>query len=98
MTQPPPQPAPTADHIRATAAALLDGTGLHIEHRRLELIVTNPRDPGKGQVCITLDDAYVTWERTQTSYWGHLEGIPSPDQDTRTVPASQIIQALTDHM
>jgi hypothetical protein len=97
MTQP-PQPAPTPDQIRQTAAAMLDSTGLHIEQRRLELIVTNPRDPEKGHVCITLDDAYVTWERTETDYLGHLEGVTGRDQDTRTVPASQIISTLTGRM
>ena len=97
MTQP-PQPDPVPDQIRATAAALLDGTGLHIEQRRLEIIVTNPADPERGRVCITLDDAYVTWERTETDYWGHLEGITSRDQDTRTVPASKIIDKLTGRM
>ena len=91
MTQPPHIP----DQIRAATAALLEGSGLHIEQRRLELIITNPRDPDKGQVCITLDDAYVTWERTETSYWGRLDGIPTGDQDTRTIPASKIINTLT---
>lgn len=38
---------------------------------------------------------YVTWERTETSYWGRLDGIPTGDQDTRTVPASKIIDTLT---
>lgn len=92
------QPTPTPDQIRAAVTALLDGTGLHIEQRRLELIITNPRDPEKGQVVISLTDGYVTWERTQTSYWGHLEGTPSHDQDTPTVTAAKIIQALTDRM
>ena len=84
-----PQPAHTPDQIRAAAAALLDGTGLHVEQRRFELIVTNPSDPEKGHVCITLDDGYITWERTETDYWGHLEGITSHDQDTRNVPATK---------
>lgn len=97
MTEP-PQATHAPDHIRATAAALLDDTGLHIEQRRLELIITNRSDPEKGQACITLDDAYVSWERTETSYWGHLEGITSHDQDTRTVPATKIIQAPTGRM
>jgi hypothetical protein len=92
------EPTSTPDHIRATAAALLDGTGLHIEQRRLELIVTNPGDPEKGQVCITLDDGYVSWERTETDYWGHLEGVSGRDQDTRAVPVSKIIDTLTGRM
>jgi hypothetical protein len=94
----PPQSAPTPDQIYAVVAAMLDGTGLQIERRRLELIITNPRDPDKGQVCITLDDAYVTWERAVTDYWGHLEGITTRDQDARTVLATKIIQALTGRM
>jgi hypothetical protein len=94
----PHEPAQSPEQIRATAVALLDGSGLHVEQRRRELIVTNPRDPEMGQVCITLDDGYVTWERTRTSYWGHLEGVTRHDQDTPTVPVSQIIQALTSRM
>jgi hypothetical protein len=99
MTEP-SRLAHTRDQIRATAAALLDGSGLHIEQRRRDSPErpTKPRDPEKGQVCITLDDAYVTWERTQTSYWGHLEGVTRRDQDTPTVPVNQIIQALTSRM
>jgi hypothetical protein len=86
------------EQVRAATAAMLEGTGLHIEQRRLELIITNPHDSEKGQVCITLDDAYVTWERTETSYWGHLDGIPNHDQGTRTIPASKIVEALTGRM
>jgi hypothetical protein len=97
VTQP-SEPAHTPDQIRAATAALLDGTGLHIEQRRLELIVTNPSDPEKGQVCITLDDGYVSWERTETDYWGHLEGLTGRGQDTRAVPASKIINTLTGRM
>ncbi|HEY3958310.1 MAG TPA: hypothetical protein VGM53_33515 [Streptosporangiaceae bacterium] len=97
MTEP-SRPARTPDKIRATAAALLEGSGLHIEQRRRELIVTNPRDPETGQVCITLDDAHVIWERTRTSYWGHLEGVTCHDLDTPTVQVNQIIQALTSRM
>lgn len=47
---------------------------------------------------ITFDDGYVAWERTETSYWGHLEGITAHDQDTRSVPASKIIQTLIGRM
>jgi hypothetical protein len=91
-------PAHSPDHIAAAVTAMLHGTGLHIERRRLELIITNPADPDNGRVVISLTDGYVSWERTETSYWGHLEGIPSQDQDTRAVPATQIIQALTERM
>jgi hypothetical protein len=77
---------------------MLDNTGLHLERRRLELIITNPRDPEKGHICITLDDAYVTYERTVTDYMGHLDGILARDQDPRPVLPTQIIQALTDRM
>jgi hypothetical protein len=92
------QPAHDPDEIRRAVTAMLDGTGLHIEARPHELIITNPRDPEKGQIVITLEDGYVSWERTETSYWGHLEGITSKDQDALAVPASQIIQALTGRM
>jgi hypothetical protein len=89
---------PTPDRICAAVTAMLEGSGLHIEQRPLELVITNPSGPEKGQVVISLDEGYVTWERTEISYWGHLEGIPSQDQDAHTIPASQIIQALTDRL
>ena len=92
------QPAATPDEIHALVTASLKGTGLHIERRRLELIITNPADPETGQVCITLDDGYVTWQRTVTDYWGHLDGITRRDQDSRAIPASKIIEALTGRM
>jgi hypothetical protein len=97
MTQPPPPPI-TPGQIRVAATTLLEGSGLHMEECRLELIVTNPADPDQGHVCITLDDGFVTWERAVTDYWGHLDGIPGRDHDTRTVPTSKIIQALTGRM
>jgi hypothetical protein len=93
----PSPPASTPAEIRAAVVARLDGFGLHIEHRPHELLITNPRDPEKGQVCISLEDGFVSWERTVTDYWGNLEGITTHDQDTRTVPISKIIEALTGH-
>jgi hypothetical protein len=94
MTTPPP--ASTPAQIRDIAVALLEGSGLHVEQRPNELIVTNPGDPEKGQVIITLEDGYVSWERTLTEYWGHLEGIStSHDPGTPTVLASKIIEILT---
>jgi hypothetical protein len=59
------QPAHTPDHIAAAVTAMLHGTGLHIEQRRLELIITNPAAPEKGQVVISLTDGYVSLERTE---------------------------------
>ena len=93
-----PRPARTHDQIRQAIAAMLQGTGLHIEQRPHELIITNPADPEKGQICIGLDDGYVTWERTITDYWGHLDGITTPSQDTPTIPVTKIIQAVTSRM
>jgi hypothetical protein len=53
-----------------------------------------------SQVCIGLDDEYVSWERTVTDYWGHLDGTPTPtpDQDTRAIPITKIISTLTGRM
>ena len=94
-----PPASPAASRIREAVTTLLANCGLHIEQRRLELIVTNLRDPERGQVCITLDDGYVSWERTETSYWGVLEGIATGQgPDPRSVPASKIIETLTGRM
>jgi hypothetical protein len=56
-------------------------------------------DPEKGQINISLEDGYVSWERTETDYWGHLESITTGHDDEHTddvkpVPASQITAAL----
>ena len=91
---------PTSNEIRHIALTLLADSGLHIAEHRNELIVTNPTDPERGLVCIALDDGYVSWERTVTDYWGHLEGLP-PSQDPDDlpeeppIPVSQVIKMLT---
>ena len=97
MTEP-LAPAHLRDQIRRVVAAIVEGAGLHMEERRLELIITNPRDPERGQVCIGLDDGYVSWERTVTDYWGHLDGLSTQDPDIRAIPATKIIEALTGRM
>lgn len=94
VTTPPQEPARTSLQIRDIVTALLHGSGLHVEVRRREIIVTNPRDPEMGQIVITLDEGYVSWERTQTAYWGTLEGIGT-SPDARPVPVSKIIEVLT---
>jgi hypothetical protein len=86
--------ASTADQIRQITATMLDGTGLDVEERRCELIVTNPVDPERGQVCIALADGAVCWERTETDYWDHLDGTPASDPGEHPVTATTIIRAL----
>ena len=97
----PVDPAVFAALVRRTATVGLHGSGLRIEEHRRELIVTNPADPERGQVCIALDDGQVSWERTQTDYWGRLEGVTTTtttqDPDSPPVPATTIIETLTAH-
>jgi hypothetical protein len=95
MTTPPRQPALTPLQIRDLVTAVLHDSGLHVEVRRNELIVTNPRDPEKGQVVITLNEGYVSWERTETAYWGTLEGVDT-SPDAQPVAITKIIETLTD--
>ena len=82
---------PDISSISSRITAALHGYGLHVEARRNELIVTNPGDPEKGQVVITLDEGYVSWERLQTAYWGILEGVAAATADSAPVPFSKII-------
>jgi hypothetical protein len=61
---------------RQLVAELVAGYGLQVRELPGELVITNPRDPDKGQVHVDLTDGYVSLERMTWAYWGTLAGLP----------------------
>lgn len=80
--------------IRRAVAEMAAGSGLHVEERANELVITNPRDPEKGQVHVDLTDGYVSWEHVTWNYWGTLPGLP--DTGERVISADLILTTLRD--
>jgi hypothetical protein len=81
------------DRIRRAVAELLKDTGLHVRELTYELVITNPRDPEKGQVHVAYQDGLVSWERVTWVYWGQLEVFDGASGTE--VSAVKIINALT---
>lgn len=104
MTHPPSasaddQARQAATLARQRATTLLHGTGLDIQERPFELVISNPRDPERGQIHIANEDGYVSWERTTWDYWGPLEGYEASHPDHGApITASTIITTLTGRM
>jgi hypothetical protein len=64
--------------IKRAVTELLAGSGLHIAELPNELVITNPRDPEKGQIHVDLTDGYVSWEHvTITNRVVHTHARPS---------------------
>jgi hypothetical protein len=63
------------ERVRKLVAKLIDGTELHVAELANGLVITNPRDPEKGQVHVAFADGYVYWERVVWEYWGTVEGL-----------------------
>jgi hypothetical protein len=55
---------------------LVAGSGLHLDERANELVLSNPAAPERGQVHVAYDDGYVSCERVIWTYLGTLEGLP----------------------
>lgn len=92
-------PATTPEQIRRATVTLLASTGLCISEEPGVLVITNLGNPSTGRVFVSLADGFAWHERTETEYWGHLEGIITGHDhehaaDMRPVPAAQIIAAL----
>lgn len=77
---------------RQKVAELLKGSGLHIRERANGLVITNRRDPEKGQIHVAYADGQVCLERVTWDYWGELEGLGGSDVK---VSAEKIISTLT---
>jgi hypothetical protein len=81
------------DRARQAVAKLLKGSGLRVRELTYELVITNPRDPEKGQVHIAYQDGFVSWERVTWDHWGQLETLA--DGTEAQVGATKIIDTLT---
>ena len=77
---------------RQAVADLLAGSGLHLEELANELVITNPRDPDKGQVHVDFTDGYVSWEHVTWNYWGTLAGLAETGE--RVVSGDLILNTL----
>ena len=80
---------------RQAVAELLAGSGLHLEELANELVITNPRDPEKGQVHVDFNDGYVSWEHVTWNYWGTLAGLT--DTGERVISGDLILNTLRNH-
>jgi hypothetical protein len=82
------------DRARQAVAELIKDSGLRVRELNYELIITNPKDPEKGQVHVAYADGYVSWERVAWDYWGQLERLE--DGAEGRVQAKKIISTLTE--
>lgn len=87
-------PEDTRTAIKRAVAEMVAGSALHVEERPNELIITNPRDPEKGQIHVDLTDGFVSWERVTWAYWGTLAGLPATDECV--ISADLILNTLRD--
>jgi hypothetical protein len=81
------------DRAQRAVAELLKDSGLRVRELTYELVVTNPRDPEKGQVHIAYQNGFVSWERVMWDYWGQLETLA--DDTATQISAAKIISTLT---
>lgn len=79
--------------LRQQVRALLTGSRLRIRERAHDLVITNPDNPEKGQICIGYIDGKVTWIRTLREHLGPFDGH-GDDGDTE-VSATKIVEILT---
>jgi len=57
-------------------------------------VITNPKNPEKGQVHVDLTDGYVSWEHVTWNYWGTLAGLPETGE--YVISAGTILDTLLD--
>jgi hypothetical protein len=84
----------TRAKIRQAVTELAAGSGLHVQELANELVITNPRDPDKGQVHVDLTDGYVSWEHVTWNYWGTLTGLFETGE--RVISEDRILNTLLD--
>lgn len=88
----------TRSRLRRMVGDLLAGSGLEIRELERELVISNPRDPQKGRVCITYASGEVSLRLTIWDYWGYLGGYGRPlwaDPESEPgIEASRIIASL----
>jgi hypothetical protein len=92
MTEPTDRPEDARAKTSRAVAELVTGHQLQVQELAHELVITNPRDPDKGQVHVDYD-GYVSWERVSWTYWGTLEGFA--DVGEGMVSWDKILEVLT---
>jgi hypothetical protein len=80
------------ERTQRVVAGLLKDSGLRVRELTYELVITNPRDPEKGQVHIAYEDGFVSWERVVWDYWGQFETLAKHEETQ--VAAAKIIEVL----
>jgi hypothetical protein len=70
--------------VKQLVAKVVDGTGLQVRELTSGLVITNPRDPERGQVHVAFADGYVCWERFTWDFWGTM--LDSLLSNTFTAP------------
>ena len=81
------------DRARRAVAAVLKVSGLRVRELTYELVITNPKDPDKGQVHVAYEDGFVSWERVVWDHWGQLESYAGAND--QKVSVAEIIKILT---
>jgi hypothetical protein len=80
---------------RQMVAAMLAGSGLVIKPLASELVVTNPEDPERGELCIEYATGYVSLRRVIWEHWGPLDGYWADEAcNEKYVGIDQILAAL----
>jgi hypothetical protein len=87
-------PEDARTRITRAVTDLLAGSGLHQEELANELVISNPRDPEKGQIHVDFTDGCVSWEHEAWTHWGTLEGLP-PTGD-HVISGQRILDTLRD--
>jgi hypothetical protein len=79
------------ERVRQLVAKLVDGTGLRVRELAHGLVITNPRDPERGQVHVAFTDGYVSWERVAWEFWGTIEAME--DKPSTSLNRSGILRS-----
>jgi hypothetical protein len=73
------------ERVKQLVAELVADTELQVQELANGLVITNPRDPERGQVHVAFADGYVCWERVTWDFWGTIEGFGN-GRSTRKYP------------
>jgi hypothetical protein len=83
------------DELRRLVEAMLAGSGLRIEARKHELVITKPGEPWNGQMRIRYVDGLVSWTMKSVNLLGPLQGYKDDGKGTKPpIGADEIISTL----
>jgi hypothetical protein len=92
MTEPTGHPEDARARTNRAVAELVAHHRLQVQELANELVISNPRDPDKGQIHVEYAGGYVSWERVTWSYWGTLEGFEDVGEDI--ISGDKILEVL----